>query len=367
MIPWILAGAGVLCAVSGALLDPLATAFAWTAALGWGVTLVLGALVLALLQPVAPIRWLAGLLPPLRALAGNTTLLVPLFVPTALAVPLLYGWAHPAELAPSARQVVEARGAWQSPGFFLARSVAYLAVWVAVSRLCVGRSARVGPAVLGLVAVGFTWTLASFDWWMSLEPAWTSSVYGLYSFAGGFSAALAALILLVRRHEGRFLPPLPRDVYHALGRLLFAFVVLWAYLFWAQFLVVWIGGVPDEARHLVVRLEGWPASLVVLLTLHFVAPFALLLGRAPKRSPAFLSAVAALVLVAHAFDQAWLVLPALWPEDPLLAPAHPPLVLVPLLLGPFLAVAGILAIGTRARLGPVPAELLSATLSYRSP
>lgn len=365
MIPWIVAGVGVVCTASGAVLDPRAAAFAWTAAFGWGVTLVLGALVLELLQPVAPIRWLAGLLPPLRALAGNTALLVPLFLPTALAVPLLYGWAHPAELPPSARHLVEARGAWQSPAFFLARSVAYLAVWLAVSRLA--RSGRVWHAVLGLVAVGLTWTLASFDWWMSLEPASTSSVYGLYSFAGGVSAALAALIVLVWRSEGPLLPPLPRDVYHALGRLLFAFVALWAYLFWAQFLVVWIGGVPDEARPLAVRLEGWPASLVVLLAAHFAAPFVLLLGRAPKRSPAFLSAVAALVLVAHAFDQAWLVLPALWPADPLLAPAHPPLRLVPLLVGPFLAVAGILAIGTRARLGPVSGELLSSTLSYRSP
>jgi hypothetical protein len=373
MTTWLVTGAGVLATAIAAALAPRAAAFVWLAAYAWGATLVLGALVLVLMAPVAPIRWLAGLLPGIRALADNTTLLVPLFLPVAFAVHALYPWTDPGALDAPLRHLVEARGAWQTPTAFLLRAVGYLATWVAISRLCVAggvprSGARVVAPVIGLAVLGVSWTLASFDWWMSLEVGWTSSIYGVYSFAGGFCAALAAAVLLARAGERRALfPLLPPDVYHALGRLLFAFVVFWAYLFWAQFLIVWLGGIPEEAHPLVVRLQGWMAWLGVLLVTHFALPFALLLGRAPKRAPRFLAAVCVLVLGAHAVDTAWLVLPALWSVDPLSgAPVPAPLMLA-LLLGPHLAVGGILALGTGARLGPVPAGLTAPTLAYRSP
>jgi hypothetical protein len=359
VIAWIAAALGLVLAVGGAWADPRHAAFQWLVAFGWGANLVLGAVALALLARVAPIRWMEALLPSVRALAANTVLLLPLFLPVMLAVAIVYPWATPRDLPEATRRIVEGRGIWQTPGFFLLRSVGYFAAWIGVTTLTARWDRARTFAGLGLVLLGVTWTLAAFDWFMSLEPRWTSTIYGMYTFTGGVGAALAATVLLARADEsaGR-VPRLPPDVYHALGRLLFAFVVLWAYLFWAQLLIVWIGGIPEEAAHLEVRLAGWPGWLGALLGVHFVLPFLLLLGRAPKRWGTFLAGVSLLVLVGHLLDMAWLVLPALQPGGPRLSPWDG---------GPILVVAGVLTGATRQRLGPVPAEDLAPTLGYRSP
>ena len=102
-----------------------------------------------------------------------------------------------------------------------------------------------------------------------------------------------------------------RDSRHALGKLLFAAVVLWAYLAFMQLLVAWMGDLPDEAAWYLPRLAGgWGLFGLAVLVGHFVLPFALLLGRAAKRAPRVLAATALLVLIAHAADLAWLILPA---------------------------------------------------------
>ena len=161
-----------------------------------------------------------------------------------------------------------------------------------------------------VVALALTW--ASFDWTMSLTPAWTSTIYGLYWFAGAFVGAIALVCVLM--HAGRSTPGLDRvtgDHALAIGRLLFAMTCFWAYMAFSQLLIVWIADLPEEVPFYIARTTGsWSVVTYGLVFGHFVLPFFALLNRRAKRSTAYLAAVGAWMLLMHFVDVLWLILPA---------------------------------------------------------
>ena len=133
--------------------------------------------------------------------------------------------------------------------------------------------------------LGLTLTFAAFDWIMSLEPAWFSSMFGIYYFAGGFVAAIALLVLLARAGErsGWLAGYLQPSHYYALGRMLLAFTIFWAYIAYFQFFLIYIADRPDEVRYFVRRGTGsWFGFAIVLAVAHFALPFLLLLRRGLK-------------------------------------------------------------------------------------
>jgi hypothetical protein len=134
----------------------------------------------------------------------------------------------------------------------------------------------------GLLAYGLTITFASFDWLMSLEPHWFSTIYGVLILGGQGLSALAFLIIVLVWLSRR--PPLDRIVaashFHDLGNLMLAFVMLWAYFSFSQYLIIWSGNLPAEIGWYLHRLQtGWRAVGLALILFHFAAPFVVLLSR----------------------------------------------------------------------------------------
>jgi hypothetical protein len=168
----------------------------------------------------------------------------------------------------------------------------------------------------GLVIYGFTATFAAVDWAMSLEPRWTSTIYGMMFMVAEGLGALAFVILVARLLARR--KPLADVIapshFHDLGNLLLAFVMLWAYLAFSQFLIIWSGNLQDEISWYLSRASGgWAALALFLAVFHFAVPFLLLLSRDVKRRMQVLAVVAGGLVVMGLVDLFWVVAPAFDP------------------------------------------------------
>ena len=292
----------------------------------WMLGLTAGALGLLLLHHVTRGAWGVMVRRTLEAAANPLTFgfCVVAFLPVVLGIQTLYEWSHAEVVAGDA--VLTKKTFWLNTPSFLARSAVYFALWLLLAGVLGRLSARqdeTGERKLalwmqrwsagGLVVYFVSMTLASFDWLMSLTPHWYSTIYGLYVIIGQAVAAMAlvALVALVLGEgDSPAVPFQPRHL-HDYGKLLFAFVCVWAYFGYSQFIIIWSGNLPEETAFYASRLNGgWKATTVALLLLHYALPFALLLSRDRKRSARALAPVAVLLLVARWLDLHWLVAPA---------------------------------------------------------
>jgi hypothetical protein len=292
-----------------------------------------GALAIVLLQFLTGGAW--GLATRRIGEAAAFTLLplAVLFVPLAFGIPYLYPWADPTTV--SADPVLQHKAPYLNVPFFVVRGAIYVVCW-SVLALLVGRwsaeqDASDDPRILqrlqrlsvvGLLVLAFTVTFAAIDWLMSLEPHWYSTGFPAAIALGHVLAAFAFAVLVVVLVAPRTSPRLLND----LGSLLLAFVMLWAYLEYFQYMLIWAGNLSEEIPYYLARIDGawqWLALFVALAG--FALPFALLVLRPTKRSRRALGSVAVLILVSHAADVYWQVAPGLQ------APA-PSLILVAALL-----------------------------------
>jgi len=158
-----------------------------------------------------------------------------------------------------------------------------------------------------------TFTLASVDWIMSLEPMWSSTIFGVYNFAGLFESGLAAIILaaLWLERQGPLRGVLTEEHLHDLGKLLFAFSTFWAYIWFSQYMLIWYTNIPEETTYFLRRLHGvWLALFLANVVLNWVVPFAVLLRRDAKRMRRVLGLVAAVVLVGRLLDLYLMIFPS---------------------------------------------------------
>lgn len=298
------------------------------------LTVVVGALIQLMMSHVSAARWFTVLRRLTLGVSAAVPALVVLAIPLLVGVRVLYPWATPSVLPDAVRALLARKHGWLNVGFFVARGVLYLAVWLVVSatirhwslqqdravgdeRVLLARRLRRASAV-GLIVVGLALTFAAFDWLMSLEPAWYSTIYGVYVFAGGYLAALALVAVIgwaESRRGGGLDSVVTPEHFGALGKLLLTFVIFWAYIGFSQYLIIWIGDVPADVSWYVSRSRGsWGALALVVAAGQFALPLILLLPRELKRRPGLLAALGAWLLVMHALDVYWLVLPALHPE-----------------------------------------------------
>lgn len=204
---------------------------------------------------------------------------------------------------------------WLSPPFVSARLLAGLAVLYGLSLLFIRRPRwrdRLAPAVL--IAYCCVLTLLSFDWVMSLDPRWFSTLAGGHFFVATFYAGLSAIALLAvlsRRSGG--LAEIPAPVMHDHGKLLLGFCMLWTYLVFTQYLVIWYGDLPEETGFVLRRTaeNGWPGLAAFVLASCFFLPFSLLLSRRLKQSAGGMAAVATLALLGLFAERILLVMPSL--------------------------------------------------------
>jgi hypothetical protein len=286
-----------------------------------GVTL--GCLALGMVHQLSGGAWGVVIRRPIGAASRVLPVLTLLFLPLVFGMSHLYEWTHADVVAGD--EALRHKQLYLNVPFFLVRAAIYFLVWNALSFFLNAWSLeqdRTGdPAIArrmqllsagGLLGYGLTVTFASFDWLMSLEPHWFSTIYGVLIIGGQGLAALAFLIVVSAWLSRR--PPLQGIIvpshFHDLGNLMLAFVMLWAYFAFSQYLIIWSGNLPEEIAWYLHRLQtGWRAVGVLLVVLHFIAPFGLLLSRAIKRQANLLVKVAYLILVLRVVDLFWLVAP----------------------------------------------------------
>jgi hypothetical protein len=188
-------------------------------------------------------------------------------------------------------------------GFFDARAIVYLAIWLVLAAMFLVPERRRVAAAVGLVIHSLIVTLAAFDWAMSIEPDWHSSEYGLLWLCGQM---LGALALAAAWCFG----PGKGDDSHDTGTLLLSGVVVWFYLQAMQFIILYTGDLPSEIPWLLRRESGiWFGVMLLLLLCEFALPFFGLIGAKIRNNPRAVAALGVVILFGHLLDTAWLVLP----------------------------------------------------------
>ena len=265
---------------------------------------------------------------------------------------------------------------WSSPSFWLLRAVVYIALWIFLARALVAVSRRqdkVGGVGLThmnkrlsavfLIVYATTFSLASFDWLMLLEPMWFSTIWGVYNFAGMVQATLAVIIIfaIILRNRGPLRGAFTDDHLHDLGKLLLGFSCFWMYIWFSQYMLIWYTNIPEETSYYLPRTQGpWAPLMVVNILLNWVAPFFILLPRPCKRSESVMIKVAVVVLIGRWVDLYLMVFPSTMGSSPLFG------LWEVASLGLLVGAVGWLFFRSFAKAPPVPTgdPLLSESLHY---
>ena len=314
---------GVVLAVAGFFMSGADRFFqAYLVAYTFWMGVVLGSLALLMVQHLSGGVWGIVLRRPFEAAVRTLPFMAVLFLPIAFGMHSLYEWTH-AEAATD--PVIQAKALYLNTPFFLARQAFYFIVWTTIGTLLTRWSAehdRTGdPALIdkmsklsgaGLLIYGLTLTFAMVDWTMSVNPHWFSTIWGmLYAGGQGLSAfAFGIIVLLMLAQSAPLNRVLTNHHFHDLGKLLFASLMLWAYLSFSQFLIIWSANLPEEIPHYLIRWDNsWRYLSVFIIVGHFILPYSLLLSRDLKRNMGKLRLIATWILLARAADYYWHVAP----------------------------------------------------------
>jgi hypothetical protein len=323
----VIGGIGLAATLAGALTDAQQFFRSYLVAYLFWFGIALGSLPILMLQYITGGAWGAVLRRVLESATRTLPLLLVLFVPLLFGLSSIYEWARADHVAHDA--ILQHKRVYLNVPFFLVRAVLYFGSWLALTwflnHWSALQDAEDDPRHAkrleylsrgGLLLYSLTMTFAAIDWVMSLEPHWFSTIYGIL-FIGGqvlsaFAFAIPIAVLIARE------PPLSTVIgpgqFHDLGNLLLAFVMLWAYFAFSQFLIIWSANLPEEAPWYLNRLGGgWQWIGIALIVFHFALPFAVLLSRNLKRNGPLLAAVAGGVVLMRVVDLYWLVTPAFSP------------------------------------------------------
>jgi hypothetical protein len=219
--------------------------------------------------------------------------------------------------------------------FFLIRLIGYLLIWTWLvqryfrwstdqdqSKALENTAAAQSFAPLGLILFGVTVTFFAFDWLLSLDGTWYSTIFGVQVFAQCALFQMASLILVTLwlRRSGLLGEAVTVEHYHDLGKFLFGWIVFWSYITFAQFFLIWYSNIPDEVAWFHMRWNEnggtWKALGLSLVIMHFFVPFWFLMSRNIKRRLPFLAVGAGCMVVMHVLEVYWIVMPNFGPLDP---------------------------------------------------
>ncbi len=302
-------------------------AYLWGFTFLWAV--VLGSLFFVALQHLVGAVWSVVLRRVGEILASPVWIVALLFIPVIIfnlydTIPLFPWTVSGDEGGP---HLSSSKQLYLNSGFFVMRAIVIFILWILFARHFVRRSLRqdshdpvegrtftmrkvAGPFMPIFAA---TLTVAGFDWLMSLEPDWYSSIFPVYLFSGVVLSSLAAITLVaiwLRRIGGLGDRIVTNEHLFSLGGLIFAFSCFWAYIAFSQFMLIWYANLPEETFYFIRRTEpGWLGTSVTLFLVRFVLPFLLLLSRRAKMKPGRLVVVSFLVLIGQFIDLYWLIMP----------------------------------------------------------
>jgi hypothetical protein len=301
---------------------------AWLPSYIFWFDIVAGCLAILMLQYVTGGEWGLMIRRPLGAAARTMIIMPVFFVPVAMSVVLghgdVYPWADPAVMGHDAH--LQLKQAYLNPTAWIIRAAIYFAIWIgwawrlrhlslefAKTRSPYTELSRRKWSAAGLLMIVLTLTFASIDWVMSLEPKWTSTMFGISFTIGAGLAAFAFVTFLLTQLAGtKALSEVVKPShFRDLGNLMLAFVMLWAYTAFSQFLLIWYANLKEEIPYYLKRQHGtWGFIAAALVLFHFFLPFFMLLMRPIKDRPKTIAIVTVIIMVMRYVDIYWLVAPA---------------------------------------------------------
>ena len=219
---------------------------------------------------------------------------------------------------------------WLGYSFFIIRAFVYFAIWLYFTKAILANSRQQDHdgnlshtqkntrlSALFIVLFSLAAWLSSFDWIMSLEPHWFSTIFGVYCFSGFFASSIAVTIILLvwLQKQGALNGIVTDEHLHDLGKLLFAFTTFWAYIWFSQYMLIWYSDMPEETNYFIVRTGTvWGPLFIFNILINWLVPFFILMPARTKRNMGILVKVAIVVLVGHWLDLYLMVYPAISPE-----------------------------------------------------
>jgi hypothetical protein len=249
-------------------------------------------------------------------------LLAILFLPILLGAKQLYAWMT---MNPAYDKILSEKVWWLNYHGWTIRAIIYFVIWIALAffltRLSWQQDESDSPNIwrrmkvisgIGILLWAWTITFAVVDWGMSLDPHWYSTIYGMI-FMIGEALSMMAFTIIMLSVLSKYSPMdevVRPDRLHDVGKLLLAFTMVWAYFSFSQWLIIWMGNLPDEISWFLHRItSGWGYVALLLIFVQFALPFALLLSRDLKRNPKKLIPIALIVILGRWIDLYWYVVP----------------------------------------------------------
>lgn len=322
----------ILCAI-GLVVDPRRTFLSYLFAFAFAFTTCTGGLILLMVSYATNARWMSVVRRPMEAVMLPLPALAVLFIPILFGLRYLYPWYAPSATLPHHELAIyEHRSGYLNTTAFTIRAVIYFAVILTGSFLlrrwslqrdrdteapvapdpieALSRERRFASGMLPLVGLAFTF--ATMDWFMGLDGVWYSSMYPVNLFGSGFLAAIAIVTVLADRmwahHDTGVLT---QNHFHALGRMLFAFLVFWGYTAYFQAMLIRIANKPEEVMFYIARTHGaWRVFEWILIIGHFALPFLFLMPKQIKFRPRAMAIAGGWLVAMHLFYMYWLVVPS---------------------------------------------------------
>ncbi len=329
---WIIGAAvagavGLVLTFTGMVISPRPALYAYLISYVFWLGMALGAAALVMANHASGARWNVTVRRFSETAGATLPLFILLFIPFLVGARHLWFWVAPGTVPKELHELLEHKRPYLNMGFFVVRAAVYFVVWSLLGWSLRSWSVRQDdsgdPAYtararwwspFGILVFVLTFTFASFDWLLSLQPTFYSTIFGLYICSGAFVGSLALLCLVitgVRSSASPIAALISVDHQHNAGKLLLAFVAFWAYMAFSQYMLIWVGNLPEEVTWIMIRSRSvWRPVGILLVLGHFLVPFFLLLSRDLKRSPPALAAVAAWLIVIHYVDLYWVVMPA---------------------------------------------------------
>jgi hypothetical protein len=321
---------GILGCIAGYFTNPARLFQSYTVAFAYTSLIGLGSFFFVMVQFLTGSAWSVTM----RRIMENIMITLPmglvLFIPVALGLRDIYPWMN-AQFMQS-DSALRLKGSYLTHDFFIARTVVYFLLW----SLWVGSIYRQStkqdtthsikqmhiasrwsaPGLFLAVAIG---SMASFDWLMSLEPKWYSTIFGLVMLTGGALSffSVVTLVCLAFRRAGILKNSITPEHYHDLGKWLFALTAFYTYVAFSQYFLIWYANLPEETIWYRHRMVGtWLPISLAMPFLRFLIPFFVLLCRGAKRSLSVIAFIAVWSLVVEYIDLYWIVMPTYYKNGP---------------------------------------------------
>lgn len=298
--------------------------FSYLVAFAFCISITLGALFYVQVQHLTGSAWSVTVRRLMETLMRTIPAGLVLFIPIAFGIHTVYEWSH---ASAASDPILQQKAAFLNSTGFIVRGFIVLALWSiwAVRLYSLSRRQDASGSLEftkssekwsapGVLILFLSASLASFDWIMSLDPHWWSTMFGVYFLAGGAVGFMALLIAvcLGLRSAGYLSDAINEEHYHDLGKWLFALTVFWAYVTFSQYMLIWYGNIPEEGIWYHRRMVGsWSGFMPLMIIGHFIIPFVTLMPRSSKRNLKMLGFFSGWMLVMHYLDLYWQVMPVL--------------------------------------------------------